>query len=39
LSISLNGGICRAARNPALTTAGPPARVPARPRLQPVFQR
>ena len=39
LSISLNGGICRPARNPAVTTAGPPARIPARPRLQPAFQR
>jgi hypothetical protein len=39
LSISLNGGICRPARNPALTAAGPASRVPARPRLQPVFQK
>jgi len=39
LSISLNGGICRPARNPATTTSGPPALVSTRPRLQPVFQR
>jgi hypothetical protein len=39
LSVSLNGGICRPARQPAVTTAGPPARLPARPRLQPAFQR
>jgi hypothetical protein len=39
LSVSLNGGICRPARNTAATTAGPAARIPARPRLQPVFQR
>jgi len=39
LSISLNGGICRPARHPAATTAEPPARIPARPRLQPAFQR
>jgi hypothetical protein len=39
LSISLNGGICRPARQPAATTAGPPERVPARPRLSPAFQR
>ena len=39
LSISLNGGICRRAREPAVTTAGPPARIPARPRLNPAFQR
>jgi hypothetical protein len=39
LSISLNGGICRPARNPAVTTAGTPAAVPARPRLQPAFLR
>ena len=39
LSISLNGGICRPARSPAVTTAGPPARIPARPRLQPAFPR
>ena len=39
LSISLNGGICLPAQNPAVTTAGPPARIPARPRLQPAFLR
>jgi hypothetical protein len=39
LGISLNGGICGPARQPAATAAGPPARVPARPRLQPAFQR
>jgi hypothetical protein len=39
LSISLNGGICRSARNPAVTMAGTPARIPARPRLQPAFLR
>jgi hypothetical protein len=39
LSISLNGGICRPAPNPAVTTAGPLERVPARPRLSPAFQR
>jgi hypothetical protein len=39
LSISLNGGIRRPARNPAVTTDGTPARGPARPRLQPAFQR
>ncbi|HEX7617642.1 MAG TPA: hypothetical protein VF480_02865, partial [Verrucomicrobiae bacterium] len=39
LSISLNGGICRPARNPTVATAGPPARIPARPRLQPAFLR
>jgi hypothetical protein len=39
LSISLNGGICHPARQPAATTAGPLARVPARPRLQPALQR
>lgn len=39
LSISLNGGVCRPAREPAATTAGPPAHIPARLRLQPAFQR
>ena len=39
LSVSLNGGICRRVRNPAATTVEPPVRIPARPRLQPVFQR
>jgi len=39
LSISLNGGICRPARSPAVTTVAPPARIPARPRLQPAFLR
>jgi hypothetical protein len=39
LGISLNGGICRPARQPAVTTAGPPERAPARPRLSPAFQR
>jgi hypothetical protein len=39
LSISLNGGICRPSRKHAAITAGPPARAPARPRLQPVFPR
>jgi len=39
LSISLNGGIRRAAREPAATTTGPSARIPARPRLQASFQR
>ena len=38
LSISLNGGICRPTRNPAATKTGS-SRIPARPRLQPVFQR
>jgi hypothetical protein len=39
LSISLNGGICRPARQPAVKTAEPASRLPLRPRLQPVFQR
>jgi hypothetical protein len=39
LSISLNGGICRPARQVAVTTAEPPTRIPARPRVQPAFQR
>lgn len=39
LSISLNGGICRPARHPAVATEGPSAVLPARPRLQPVFLR
>jgi len=39
LSISLNGGICRPARQPAVTTAEAPERAPARPRLSPAFQR
>jgi hypothetical protein len=39
LSISLNGGICRPARTLAATADGPPARIPARPRLQPAFYR
>lgn len=39
LSISLNGGICRPVRQPAMATAGPPARLPARPRLHPAFQK
>ena len=39
LSISLNGGVCRPDRNPAVTTAGSPAAIPARTRLQPAFQR
>ncbi|MGA2852602.1 MAG: O-antigen ligase family protein [Verrucomicrobiota bacterium] len=39
LSVSLNGGVCRPARQAAVTTAGPPARIPVRPRLQPVFQK
>jgi hypothetical protein len=39
LSISLNGGICRRTRPTAVTNAGPPARIPARPRLQPAFPR
>jgi hypothetical protein len=39
LSISLNGGICRPARMPAVTTAVPPANLPVRPRLQPAFSR
>ncbi len=39
LSLSLNGGICRPARSPAATTVEPPARLPARPRLQPAFPR
>ena len=39
MSISLNGGICRPARNPAETTAELPARLPARSRWQPAFQR
>ena len=39
LSICLNGGICRPARQPAATTAVPPAPSPVRPRLQPAFQR
>ena len=39
LSISLNGGICRPARQPAATTAEPPKRELTRPRLSPAFQR
>jgi hypothetical protein len=39
LSISLNGGICRPARQPAEAPAETAARVPVRPRLQPAFQR
>jgi len=39
LSISLNGGICRPARNVAMTMTEPPACIPARPRLQPFFPR
>ena len=39
LSVSLNGGVCRPVRQAAVTTAGPPARIPVRPRLQPVFQK
>ncbi len=37
LSISLNGGICRPARNPAVSAAAPPPGIRARPRLQPAF--
>ena len=39
LNISLNGGICRPARLPAVTTAEPPKRTPGRPQLSPAFQR
>ena len=39
LGISLNGGICRPARQPAAATDGIPAHIPVRPRLQPAFQR
>jgi hypothetical protein len=39
LSISLNGGICRPAREPAATPAAAPVRIPVRPRLRPSFQR
>ena len=39
LSVSLNGGICRRARQPAATPAGLAARLPVRPRLHPAFQR
>ena len=39
LSISLNGGICRPARQTAAAPVGPPAPGLVRPRLQPAFQR
>jgi hypothetical protein len=39
LSISLNGGVCRRMRAPAMTTVEPPVRVPERPRLLPALQR
>ena len=39
LSISLNGGIRRRARNPATAPAELPEHLPARPRLHPAFQR
>jgi hypothetical protein len=39
LSICLNGGICRPNQQPVAATTETPARFPARPRLQPVFQR
>jgi hypothetical protein len=39
LSVSLNGGICRPDKKPATTTAGLPARLPARSQLKPAFQR
>jgi len=39
LSICLNGGICRPNRQPAAATVETPARIPARPRLLPAFQR
>jgi hypothetical protein len=39
LSLALNGGICRPARNPAATTAELPARLPAPSRWRPAFQK
>jgi hypothetical protein len=39
LSICLNGGICRPNRQPAAAMIETPARIPARPRLLPAFQR
>ena len=39
LSISLNGGICRPARQTAAAPVGPPAPGLVRPRLQPAYQR
>ena len=39
LSVSLNGGICRQDKKPALISAGPAARIPARSQLKPAFQR
>ena len=39
LSISLNGGVCRLVRKPAMTTVEPPVRIPERPRLLPVLPR
>jgi hypothetical protein len=39
LSVSLNGGICRPARAPAVTPAGHPESIPERQRLFPAFQR